>query len=302
MGWHPIVYQSCFSKEEITEIRLNTAQREVIAFYYANSQAIAPPPNSVKPASILTNGLIGIIAVITKANVNIPDISSFVSHSINSGIIGLRISFVFSSLSIALLIEPITIEPKNKPSTTNIIIAPIFLKMSPFLLCKKHKDLLCPSRAVQNQYLPKAEIQDKSQTVELLLLSLSENDSIFHHQPLYDSFKVKKKHINTIPQAYLNAIPQHTKNAVHNVFSNYSNDVKILYCFNKGKGHITFITITVFSLDNFDYNQYLKTYRGDTFLKIDFFIVSTDFYCKVPPLRLKKVLYNLSVANLVCKI
>jgi len=99
----------------------------VIAFIYMNIQAIVPPPNSVRPARIFTKGLTGNIAVITKASVSIPDSSNLFSHSVNSGIIGLSKFFVFSSLSIVSFIDPTNIDPKNKPSITNIIIIPIFL-------------------------------------------------------------------------------------------------------------------------------------------------------------------------------
>ncbi len=63
-------------------------------------------------------------------------------------------------------------------------------------------------------------------------LALYLTTSIFPSQQFCNTLKVKKKHVNTTPQAHLNAVPQHTKNAVHNVFSNSNVILVMLYRLN----------------------------------------------------------------------
>lgn len=205
MGCTITVFESYFS-ERITGIWFNTVQGGVIACYgsYVNIQAIAPPENSVSPASILNSGFTGINVVITNANVSIPEISNFCSHSVNSGIIGSKRFFKPSLSSIASFIEPTSIEPKNNASITRMIYAPYFFiknptLVTPFLLWYIHKDLFCPSRAVvpRLQWLRITDRKDNPEMKKIeRWLSLIQDfviapSLVFYH--LLETFNVTKK-------------------------------------------------------------------------------------------------------------
>ena len=124
---------------------------------------------------------------------------------------------------------------------------------------------------------------------DVVILKMPFGNSTSFHLSFYDSFKVKKKHINTTPQAHLNAIPQHTKNAVHNVFSN--SNLNILY-----KSNTTIVYNNDGILDFEHENKYFMTsWDADSqFSKFKYLII---FFVESASLLFKNQLFGEKKCN-----
>jgi len=152
---------------------------------YAKDHAIAPTTTSINSAIPFISIEIGINIVIAPMSTPTPSIKNLSDHISNTGINEDWLSISF----ICVLVVSIDIDViKDINANANIPVKTTFIFIPQHhLLPPMNKTSLKTKYIKQNQERAKP------------LNNLSEIDTILHNQPLYDSFRVKKKHPYTSP-------------------------------------------------------------------------------------------------------